>query len=96
MEEDLDLLVYYVHDVRPEETVSCKVLVVLTLKAINVTRTCCHRSQEGNFCSKVIPVHPHTFLGAVSELLGFGDHVDVLIQELARFFLGESVLDHGK
>ena len=35
-------------------------------------------------------------LCAVAELLGRGDHVDDLVQDLARFFLGESVLAHGE
>ena len=43
----------------------------------------------------VISGQPHKFSGTVAELLGRGDHVDALIQELAHFFLGESVLDHG-
>ena len=87
---------YPVHGIRPKETVSCKGLVILTLEAINVTRPCRDRSVEGTFRSKVIPGQPHEVLGAVSEILGRGYHVDVLIQELARFFLGELVLAHGE
>ena len=45
---------------------------------------------------EVIPCQPHKLSGAVAELLGCGDHVDALIQELARFVLGDPVLYHGK
>jgi len=70
-------------------------LVLLTLEAINMTRPCCHHSQEGAFRSKVIPGQPHIFSVAVAEILSHGYHVEALIQELARFVFGESVLAHG-
>ena len=89
MEEHLDLLVYPFHNFCSKDTVSCKGLVVLTLEAINLTRLCCHRSGEGTFRSKVIPVQPHKVSGDVVDLLGHGNQIDVLIQELARFVLGE-------
>ena len=44
LEEELDLLVDTIHNVRPKETVSCEGLVIFTLKEINVTRPCYHRS----------------------------------------------------
>ena len=87
---------YPVHYVRPEETVSCEGFVVLTLEEINATMPCCHRYGEGKFRYKVIPGQPHEVSGAVAELLGYGNHVDALIQELAHLVLGESVLAHGK
>ena len=92
MEPFVDLI----HDACPEETVSCKGLVVLTIEATYVTRPSRHSSQEGTFRSKVIPGQPHEVTGAVAELLGRGNHVETLIQELARFFLGEPVLAHGE
>ena len=49
---------------------------------------------RGTFGSKVIPGQPHEVLGAVAELLGCGNHVEALIQEIARFILGEPVLAH--
>ena len=96
MEEYLDSLVYPVHNVHPKEMVLCEGLFVLTLKAINVMRPCGHCSGEVTFCSEVIPSQPHKVSGAVAELLIHGDHIDALIQELARFVPGESVLAHGE
>ena len=95
MEEDLDLLVYPLHNVRPKEMVSCEGLVLLTLEAINMTRPCRHHSQQGAFRSEVIPGQPHIFSGAVAGILSHGYHVDALIQELARFVFGKLVLAHG-
>ena len=96
MQEHLDSLVYPVHYVRPEYTMYCKGLVVLTLEAINVVSQCRHCSGEGTFYSKVIHVQPHKFSVAVAELLGCGNQVGALIQELACFVIGESVLAHGE
>ena len=76
--------------------VSCKGLVLFTLKAINVTRTCRHCSQEETFCSEVILGQPQNVLGTLAELLGRGNHVDTLIQELDHFVLGDPVLDHDE
>ena len=42
VQEDLDPFVYPVHDVHPDETVSCEALAVLKLEVINVTRPCHH------------------------------------------------------
>ena len=84
------------YPVRHKETVSCEGLFVLTLEAINVTRPCHHHSRGGTFLYKVIPDHPHRVSGSVAGLLVCGDHVDALIQELAHFVLGESVLAHGE
>ena len=95
MEEHLDLLVYPVNDVRPKETVYCKGFVILTLEAINVMRSCRHCSGEGTFRTEVITGQPHGVSGDEAELLGCGNHVDALIQEIAQFVLGELVLSHG-
>ena len=95
MEEELESFVDLIHDVLPKETVSCKGLFVLILKAINVTSPCNHLYQEGNFRSEVISGYLHKVSGDVTKLLGRGDYVDVLIQELTRFVLGEPVLAHG-
>ena len=84
-----------VHFIRLKEMVYCKGLVVLTLKAINVTRPCRYRSVVRTFCSEVIPCQMHQVSGAVVELLGCGNHVDALIQDLTRFILEESVLTHS-
>ena len=77
---------------RPKDIVFFEGLFVLMLKAISVTRPCGHCSGKGTFRSEVIPVQPHEVSGAVAELLGHGDHVYALIQELARFVPGELVL----
>ena len=79
MEEDENLFVDPIHNVRPKETVSCEFFVVLTLEAINVTRPCRHLYQEGIFLSKVIPNQSHKVSGAVADLLGCGNHVYMLI-----------------
>ena len=86
---------YPVHGVHPKETVSCEGLVILMLETINVMRPWRHHSREGTFRSKVMPGQLHKVSGAVAELLGCGNHVDALIQELAHLVLGESVLAHG-
>ena len=86
---------YPIHGVRPKETVSYEGLVVLTPEAINVTIICRHLSQNGTFCFKVIPGQPQEVSGAVAELLVFGDHMDVLVQELAHFILVDPILDHN-
>ena len=94
--EDLDPFVDPIHNFYPEETVYCEGLVVLKLKAINVMRPCHHCSREGTFRSEVFPGQPQKVTGDSAELLGCGDHVDALIQDLSQFVLGETVLAHGE
>ena len=70
-------------------------LFILTLEAINAMRPFHHRSVEGSFRYEVVPGHTHKVLCAVAEILGCGNYVDVMIQELDLLFLGELVLEHG-
>ena len=88
------MLVYFIHNICSEKTVSCKGFVILTLKAINMARSCHHYSGEGSFFPKVVPGQPHKILFAVAEILGRGNHMEFLVQDLASFFLGEFILFH--
>ena len=76
--------------------VSCEGLIILILKAINVARPCHHHWREGSFQPKVVSGHLHEVSCDTEELLGRGDHVDLLGQELSQFFLGESIWVYGK
>ena len=95
LQEYLRPLVDSIHYFCAKKTVSCKSLVILTLKAVNKARSCLHYSVEDSFRPKVFPGQPHKVFCTVAELLGRGDHADLLVQDLKRFFLGELVLTHG-
>ena len=95
IQEHLYSLVDYIHYVYTERMASFEGLVILMLKAINVTRPCCHCSREGSFCFEIVPGQPHEVSCAVAEILGRGNHLYALIQELAWFLVGELVLAHG-
>ena len=96
MKENLDFLADSVHYVCTKDMVSCEGFVILTLEAINMMRLCCHCYGEGPLCTKLVHSNLHKVSCAVVDLLGCGNHMDTLIQELARFFLGESVLAPGE
>ena len=78
----------FIYDIRSEKAFSFKGLVIFTLKDINVMRPCRHSLEDGSFYHEVVPNHMYKFLWAVAELLGRGDHMDWLVQNLARLFLG--------
>ena len=96
MQEYLQPLVDYIHHICTGKAVSCEGLEILTLEAVNVARLCFHRLTKGYFCPQVLPCHPHEVSCAVADLLVPGNHMDLLVQDLARLFLGELVLEHGE
>ena len=89
-------IVDYIQYVCTKYMVSCQFLVILTLKEINMTRPCYHRSVEGPFRSEVVPYQLHKYFCDVAELLGCGNHLDALIQYLSQLVLVELVLAHGQ
>ena len=96
MQEHLHPTVDPIHDVGPREAVYHKSLFILSLKAVNMARPCCHRLAYGPNWAKLITLQPHKFSCAVPELLGYFDHVDLLVQDLPGFLPGKTVLAHGK
>ena len=50
---------------------------------------------RGVLQSRGSPGQTHQVSCAVADILGRGYHVDLLVQEIARFFLEELILAHG-
>ena len=80
---------YYIHDFRAKNTVPCKGRVMLPLKAFNVSKTCYYCLEEGYFFTEVVPGQLDEFSCVVAELLNRGNYVELMVQEIARFFLEE-------
>ena len=96
MQEYLHPFVGSTHNVCAKKAVRCKLLVILMLKAVNVARQRRHCLEEGSFPTEVVPGQAHKYLCAVVDILGRGNHVDLLVQDPTHFFLGELVMSHRK
>ena len=79
---------------RAKEGIYHESLVVLPLKAVNVSRPCVHGPAEGPFSAQLVPSHLHKDPCALPYILHGGDHVDPLVQTPPSLFLGELVLSH--
>ena len=57
----------------------------------------CHRHLAGKTVFLyVVPHKSDKFYRTVAEILGCGDHLDPLVQDIPRLFPGERVLVHGE
>ena len=89
MQEYLNPLVDYIHDISTKNTVLYEGLVIFPLEVVNMERPCHHRLAEGSIYTHVVPGNLKDVSCAVAELLGRGGHVEFMVQELAHLFLGD-------